>query len=376
MRSPKKRANATLHGTATLPTSQVDSVTQPPPSFRLPTPDDESASAAGSAAETPKTVRRTEAERIQVFKAHSACREIEPHRVLCARCNKWLSLGQRQTYALAPWEKHRERCDQKPPRTETQSPAGEEDVDDVASVNAPSDTHSDQAVRKTEAERKVILESDSRAEQVLPHEALCRKCQKWIKLSAKQSYSLGNWNRHQQKCSNAVPSTRVATAQRKLKLLNDPQAKSSTPTSVKCALCSDTITLDGEYILTKWDEHKLSCSDGKKSRKQDSLQAKKRLLASGVPIRARPAPLRNSEDALVAGSTSTGSPVRRGAKRPRESDAEIDEPEPASTRAKTENYVQPDQEAPSILGWFLMPFQTFISGFREGMSSSSAREIS
>jgi hypothetical protein len=57
------------------------------------------------------------------------------------------------------------------------------------------------------------------------------------------------------------PSSRVATAERKLKLVNDASAKSFSATIVRCALCDVTITLDGEgdYNLTKWEEHKTIC---------------------------------------------------------------------------------------------------------------------
>lgn len=57
------------------------------------------------------------------------------------------------------------------------------------------------------------------------------------------------------------PSSRVATAERKLKLVNDASAKSFSGTSVDCKHCDATIALDGEgdYNLTKWQEHKAAC---------------------------------------------------------------------------------------------------------------------
>jgi hypothetical protein len=57
------------------------------------------------------------------------------------------------------------------------------------------------------------------------------------------------------------PSSRVATAERKLKLVNDASAKSFSATSVHCGHCEATIALDGEgdYNLTKWEEHKTNC---------------------------------------------------------------------------------------------------------------------
>lgn len=57
------------------------------------------------------------------------------------------------------------------------------------------------------------------------------------------------------------PSSRVATAERKLKLVNDASAKSFSGTSVDCKHCDKTIALDGEgdYNLIKWQEHKAAC---------------------------------------------------------------------------------------------------------------------
>lgn len=76
--------------------------------------------------------------------------------------------------------------------------------DDGASVVAPSITQSEGPIRRTESERKFILDSDDRAESVKPDEVKCRKCQKWIRLAMKSNYALYNWNKHQESCSDAV----------------------------------------------------------------------------------------------------------------------------------------------------------------------------
>lgn len=59
------------------------------------------------------------------------------------------------------------------------------------------------------------------------------------------------------------PSSRVATAQRKLELVNDPRVKSFSPTHVVCATCDDKVELmhDVDYNLTLWQEHKAGCSE-------------------------------------------------------------------------------------------------------------------
>lgn len=58
------------------------------------------------------------------------------------------------------------------------------------------------------------------------------------------------------------PSDRVASAERKLKLVNDSQVKSFTEHEVVCHDCGEKVQLigSGNYNLTKWDEHKLVCS--------------------------------------------------------------------------------------------------------------------
>src|SRR5277367_4067881 len=86
------------------------------PISHLPTPEDDSSSCAESTAETPK-VRRTEAERIQIFMGDPKCGGVEPYRVYCTPCNKWLSLG-RNPYGVSHWYRHCERCHQQAPKSE------------------------------------------------------------------------------------------------------------------------------------------------------------------------------------------------------------------------------------------------------------------
>jgi hypothetical protein len=159
-------------------------------------------------------------------------------------------------------------------------PAEDED-DDTASVAASSMAHSERSVRRTEPERLAFLESDPNAESIEADKVMCKVCHKSVKLSAKRSYALGNWQAHQRRCSGAMcvifntpptepctdsfithrPSSRVATAERKLKLVNDPQALSSNPRSVECSSCREYISLgrEGDYDLTTWNEHKMHC---------------------------------------------------------------------------------------------------------------------
>jgi hypothetical protein len=60
-------------------------------------------------------IRRTETERIEYFRNQPECGTLELHRAFCTRCNKFVSLGRKQTYAVRPWETHRNKCDQRVP---------------------------------------------------------------------------------------------------------------------------------------------------------------------------------------------------------------------------------------------------------------------
>ena len=149
------------------------------------------------------------------------------------------------------------------------------------SVAAPSVSGGYTAKRQTEAERKAYLESDKQAEIVEEGRVRCRKCQTWIILSDKQTYSTGKWVKHKSGCSDILcvysiyriscsfysfidrPSHRVAAAKRKLLVVNDPQAKSFNARSIQCTFCSANVILQGEgdYNLTNWDEHKAQCTE-------------------------------------------------------------------------------------------------------------------
>jgi hypothetical protein len=80
----------------------------------------------------------------------------------------------------------------------------ESDPEEGTSTIAPSISSalSDVSKRKTEAERKMVLDTDPRAQEVKPGEVLCRKCQKWIKLSKSSRFALYNWISHQSRCSD------------------------------------------------------------------------------------------------------------------------------------------------------------------------------
>jgi hypothetical protein len=238
-------------------------------------------------------------------------------------------------------------------------------------------------MRRTESERQAFLESDPRAEKVKPTEAMCKKCQKWIKLSGKQRFALTSWNNHQQRCSGALPSSRIATAQRKLRIVNDSQAKAFTARSVECAACESSIQLDGEgdYDLTKWDAHKTHCSSLPQTSRVTSHNATKLnheiVATSSISSNQSPEPTSPTPvDRPPASSTSTDGTLIASDRSPamqqvlkRSSETTDDEEARPQKRVRADGYKPNEKEAPGPLGWFLLPFKTFVQGFREGLQS-------
>lgn len=185
------------------------------------------------------------------------------------------------------------------------------------------------------------------------------------------------------------PSKRIATAQRKLQLVNDAQVKKFTDHSVECSLCGVEIQLEGEleYDLTNWEDHKTTCfrsallnvfysdfclivprnmspSKHVSSSGASAVSSVSPAIATKVAKSARPPPSTTSTDATVIGSES--SPSRVGEKRPREDDQDG---EKRSVRPRSERYEAPEGDAPGFLDWLVLPFRSFVRGFREGLSS-------
>ncbi|EIW79429.1 hypothetical protein CONPUDRAFT_107817 [Coniophora puteana RWD-64-598 SS2] len=383
-------------------------------------------------------VRRSEAARIQVYKDHPDCDEFEATRAHCSRCDKWISLGKRSAYSLRPWEMHRSSCDKRPPKEKKDQPAtsplskttppatenGETEAAPSPSANevpeptptpaesvtskptpppegkglSPSAARDDtpsKAARKNESQRRAELENDPRAEEVRPNEVLCKGCNKWIKLSSTTAYSLGNWNVHQQRCTGASTNSRVATTERKIKLLNDPQAKSCTPRSVECVICRETVHLESpvDYDLAKWEEHKIDCQLTSPLARSTSFAktpmgdrswisqgSMDKLNSWGSPmVLGKPAfqgtwsqePNGISASTLQTPFLQTPQTSKKRA-REDEGEGETEEGPGSANRPRKESYEAPQAEAPSPWGWFMQPFKAFVQGFREGLGLSDS----
>jgi hypothetical protein len=329
-------------------------------------------------------IRRTEAERIEYFRNQPECGTLEPHHAACIRCNKVVNLGRRQTYAVRPWESHRNRCDQRVPQSRVRGSdleEGGEEGDNESTTTTPV-LPCDRFPRKTLQERKAILDSDSRIVVVKPDEVKCRKCEKWIRLSSKRDYDVCHWTKHVSRCCDSKPSSRVSMAARKVELVNDPQVKSFSVSHVQCASCDISVDLNKEiaYDLAKWEEHKAKCHYTPAVTKESSKPTPNTPEPSsalntgrvGSPVRL-PSSSPSTEGTLIASEPNQRSGQSSGAKRLREeSELPTDDPDarPAN-RPRTETYTPPQKVAPSPMGWFLLPFKAFVRGFRESLQSDS-----
>jgi len=325
-----------------------------------------------SVTESSKSHRKNAEERLQFFHSQPDCREVEPHRALCTGCDQWVSLNPIRAYAMRPWLVHRRECRKtsltskqmttKPRDKEEGVPDGSKADDDVTSVvQSASETP---GRVKGEAERQAYLEGDPRSEEVRPYEVLCKTCKKWVQLGNKTRYSLNHWKEHQKRCSGSIPSSRVATAERKLTLVNDASAKSFTATSVQCSYCDATIALDGEgdYNLTKWQEHKATCpssplhehvAHGTSTRAPDASPSRSERSENRPPVSVA-----STEATAVDAATLSGG----GKKRQREPDEEESDSRPRKKHAVTPS---------GALDWLLLPFRSFVSGFKKGMGPST-----
>lgn len=413
-RSPSKPLSTSPHNQTPSSSSvrrrQGSSVTKPPSSRGQPSSPaddgDETESIAESSCGT--RVYRSEPERIEYFKKQPECGELEPHRAFCTRCDSWVNLRKPQTYTVRPWERHRAKCDLKPSvaketkaaSTVASPSAGEKEdakvkeegpapiILDLRATKSsedvqPSFTCEGMPTNKQESLRLAVLQADPRVLEIKPYEVLCRGCQKWIKLSP-QPYTLSNWQGHQQRCSGSAPNSRVATTERKIALLNDPQVKTITSKSVCCACCKGTVILEGDldYDHTKWNEHKRTCipmtpaapttaSKGLSSRLSHVFPPTPGNVTTPTPIsRTSSRSLTFPRSALPGAALVVDSPTTQtGEKRAREGETEAAEDSRPSNRPRTEDYTPPEREPPGPWGWFMQPLKAFIRGFREGLGT-------
>lgn len=313
---------------------------------------------------------RSESQRIQFLKDHPNCGEFEPRRAFCTRCERWVALSGSQSYPLTRWNRHVEKCVESPTKLEV-SPTKEEsdhvenDSEEDRMSVAPSIPGQVLKRARNESERYAYLQADPRVLEIKDHEVQCKACQRWIKLGNDRKYMLTRWERHKVRCSGGLPDGRVATANRRLQLVNDSQARHYTPTSVECIACDDTIALEGEgdYNLAKWHDHKTRCP------KLSSRSAPSKSTQSSPARQARtPASAASTDTTAVA---SEGSPLTsKRVKRRR--DVEEGDDNIRHVRARMETYNPPPGNLPGIWDWVTYPFKAFMRGFKEGLGTGSS----
>ncbi|KAF8630147.1 hypothetical protein AX15_003099 [Amanita polypyramis BW_CC] len=322
------------------------------------------------------SIRRTEAERFFYFKNQPECAEVEPHRALCMRCNSFVNLGRKQKYAVHPWELHRTKCDARAGDAPLNTiKKDESECMDTESTATPS--VAGRQTRRTESERKAWLEADSRAEEIQPEQVKCRGCKRWIRLSTKRPYTIYPWQKHQERCGPATPSSRVATAERKICLVNDAQVKYFDTRQVECLQCGRVIDLQGDhdYDLTKWNEHKVDCPVPSRSIVTESAEVEGSTGPSDspevvnsvpFPIGDAPAPDEEAPPTLESHPNINLKRARSPSRMAWDSDDDR-----SRNRPRRESYSVPNVEAPSTLDWFLQPLKAFVRGFRESLKGDA-----
>ena len=90
------------------PLSASSSSPLPPPA--APHLSDTSSSATGPAGTGSESRRRNAEQRAAQLRADPLLAQVEPHRVFCALCRKWVQLRQDSTFCAYPWQQHRSKC--------------------------------------------------------------------------------------------------------------------------------------------------------------------------------------------------------------------------------------------------------------------------
>lgn len=74
--------------------------------------DDDSASIAASSTTRSEISGRykSESQRQALLDSDPNCETVEPHRILCRTCHKWIKLSLKQKFALSNWRGHQHRC--------------------------------------------------------------------------------------------------------------------------------------------------------------------------------------------------------------------------------------------------------------------------
>ncbi|KAL5492677.1 hypothetical protein ACEPAI_4124 [Sanghuangporus weigelae] len=354
---------------------------------------------------TSRSSRTTEAERRSYLESHSDVAELEPHRVKCRCCGKWLKLSSTQNYALAPWKLHKKACtSEKPcprkPRLKGVSLASGAEDDDASSIapsiSASEATGTSVAGRvRSSADRQRLLEDDELSGEVRSDSIFCSACAKWVKLSTRTAYQLKNWVIHTERMHGRTegmagfkvmaPSNRIREAERKLKLVNDAQARDFTASRVTCKVCSSDVTLNPvvPYQLENWLAHKAACPSSKPTNetsdpgqgyasKPVSTGSNTSLTLTKGAKSSAPPSTSSTDLTYVARDGAKDTAFSSGRKRARE-DEEGEEGSKV-VRPRTSSYTVPNLKPSGPWGWLKLPWETFKRGFAEGLGAGRGED--
>ncbi|KAI0079384.1 hypothetical protein K474DRAFT_1659198 [Panus rudis PR-1116 ss-1] len=277
-----------------------------------------------------RNARRTEEDRIQFFNEDPLCKEIEPHRAFCSKCDVWVELNPKRKYIMKNWIAHCKTLHKGDAQSvRSPSPGADEgeasDDDDAVSIAASTTTT--RARRTTEAERKAQLEADPRAGEVRPQEVFCLGCKKWIRLGSKTNYALGNWNGHIARCTTPVTPAKPG---------NDARTSPAKEPAV--------------------------------SAEDDNLGEPSSLSDLPVPL---PSPSALQMD--------TPAPASRKRRREEDEDEDLEVHDDATKERLASRSVKPRTEkyrpAQGLWRRLTEPFRAFIQGFREGLASADRESV-
>ncbi|KAF9454289.1 hypothetical protein P691DRAFT_770724 [Macrolepiota fuliginosa MF-IS2] len=376
-------------------------------------------------------IKRTENERKQYFENESECGSVEPRRAFCTRCKDWVRLSSRQTYYVRPWEMHRAKCDQKLPVENTYKdlgivatipfvvPRNEKtrkvllELDDTAEIVTPSQikcktceqwvplekrysikcwTRHEGAchnnLRPTDIEktleRKLFFMCDGQFKSFRnKHTVECAACNKDIALNPDSEYDLDCWLDHKETCqitpethsrvspsagpqaevqpkSNATPTSAANPAKPEPPVTQTQPSSTTPPLESEPEKRPTMSTTDSELTLVPSSSAStlppsMSAPSASASTSASSPRATVSTSAASSRKRKRDS-LDEETDVPVEGQGQSTEDIDMDGERP-------------AIRPRTESYVPVDRDAPSGLGWFLLPFKAFVKGFKESLTT-------
>ncbi|KAH9951210.1 hypothetical protein B0H21DRAFT_685482, partial [Amylocystis lapponica] len=365
-RPPRSRASSVTSNVLEQPTE----VMAPPPSSKKPvskalkaqhlsrdTPDSvaDDRSSVGDSSKASNRIRKTEAERMQFLQEDPHSGEVEPHRVFCTGCKEWVDLNPKRRFIMRLWLAHRKECTKGGPDEKYILPVIRRCMSDAGASKGTM-----LLLQKTQKRTKTMPLPSPRLSLPAANRRGLAQCM--CLLVHTDAMVVLNFSR-------------VATAQRKLQLVNDAQAKSFTTHTVECSLCGETVSLASsvDYDLAEWTKHKEICTRSRLARRL-SAPALPETPSPGEPMQVdeptsgdKSPPSAASTEATIIGTEAPT--VRAGEKRQRDSEDDGgDKSKERLVRRRTLLYEVPEGDSPGVLDWMLLPFHTFVRGLREGMN--------